>query len=189
MVDGTRRSRLVGLGSRAGVFRRSAHPALVHLPIGAWASSLVFDVASRFVHRPAYLALGSRWLIAIGLLGAVAAACAGLLDLAAIERGAGAFRTACTHMFMNVLLIFAYTGNLAWRFRSHPVGAPVGTGMLALSASCAVTLAVSCYLGGKLSYGYGARATAPVIQVGQDREPAAYPAPPRPVPRHRADRP
>lgn len=189
MALGMRRSGPVGPRSLAGVFRHPVHPALAHLPVGAWACSLVFDIASQFVRRPGYLALGSQWLIAIGLLGAVVAAGAGFVDLTAIERGAGAFRTACAHMVINALLIFAYAGSFAWRYRSHLVEAPVGAGMLALSAGCAVTLGVSCYLGGKLTYGYGTRVAAQVGAAGKDSGAAAYPVSGRPVPRHRADRP
>jgi hypothetical protein len=102
-------------------------------------------------------------------------------------------------MLINVLLICAYAGSFAWRYHSHLAGAPVGAGMLALSAGCAVTLGVSCYLGGKLTYGYGARVAAPASQAtpaspdSEDGEAAggtaAYPASARSVPRHRADRP
>src|SRR5215469_2832746 len=160
MALGMRRSGPVGPGRLAGVFRHPVHPALAHLPVGAWVCSLFFDLASQVVGRPQYLALGSEWLIAIGLLGAVVAASAGFVDLVAIERGAGAFRTARAHMLINVLLICAYAGSLAWRYHSHLAG-PVGAGMLALSAGSAVTLGVSCYLGGKLTYGYGAGVATP----------------------------
>lgn len=187
MALGMRRSGPVGSRSPAGVFRHPVHPALAHLPVGAWACSLVFDVASQFVRRPGYLALGSQWLIAIGLLGAVVAAGAGFVDLVAIERGPGAFRTACAHMVINATLIFAYAGSFAWRYRSHLVEAPVGAGTLALSAACAVTLGASCYLGGKLAHGTGV--TAPVDAARRDAGAAPDPASGRPAPRHRADSP
>lgn len=189
MTAGMRRFRPPGSGSPIKVFRHPVHPALAHLPVGAWVCSFVFDVASRVVRNPAYLVLASRWLIAIGLLGAVAAACAGFVDLAAIREETAAFRTACTHMILNVLLIFAYTANFALRYHSHPAGAPVGAGILALSAGSALTLGVSGYLGGKLTYGYGASVAASASHPGHDQRSAAYPAAERPVPRHSADRP
>ena len=140
------------------MLRHPVHPALVHLPIGAWLCSFVFDVASQFIRRPEFLALGSEWLIAVGVLGAVVAAGAGFVDLVAIDPDTAEFRTARAHMSINVLLIFAYVASFAWRYRSHPVRAPVGAGTLALSAGCMVTLAVSCYLGGKLAHRHGASA-------------------------------
>lgn len=186
MALGMRRSGPVGSGWLGEVFRHPVHPALAHLPVGAWACSLIFDVASQVVRKPGYLAIGSEWLIAIGVLSAVVAAAAGFADLAMIERGAGAFRIACAHMVINVLLIFSYAASFAWRYRGHPVGAPVSAGMLALSAGCAVTLVVSCYLGGKLTYGYGTRVAEPADPASNDEGAAASA---RPVPRHRADRP
>ena len=50
----------------AGPYGHPYHPALVSVPIGAWVASLVFDVASHFATKPAVLAAGSEWLIALG---------------------------------------------------------------------------------------------------------------------------
>src|SRR5436309_15887527 len=77
----------------AGPYGHPVHPILVTVPIGAWVASLVFDVGSRVVHTDAAaLSLGSRWLIAIGVLGAAAAALVGFLDLFAIPIGTRVFR-------------------------------------------------------------------------------------------------
>lgn len=148
------------------------HPMLVALPIGAWVTSLVFDVASRVASHPAFLAMGSEWLIGAGLAGAVLAGAVGLLDLAPIPAGTPAFRTACAHMYVNLMLIFAYAGNFAWRYRTHPHGAPVRPGMLALSAASVAALCVSGYLGGKLTYRHGVRvATEGVRERGEPSPP------------------
>lgn len=141
------------------------HPMLVALPIGAWVTSLVFDVASRVTSHAAFLALGSRWLIGAGLAGAVLAGAVGLLDLAVIPPGTPAFRTACAHMYLNLTLIFAYAGNFAWRYRIHSHGAPVRAGMIALSAVSIAVLCVSGYLGGKLTYRYGVRVAPESMQA------------------------
>src|SRR2546423_14879646 len=61
----------------AGPYGHPFHPILITVPIGAWVSSLVFDIASRIVDHPGFLAQGSVWLIAIGVVGAVARAPAG----------------------------------------------------------------------------------------------------------------
>ncbi len=85
-------------GLLAGPYGHPYHPMLVTVPIGAWVASLLFDIASHLVSRPGFLTQGSEWLIAAGVLGAMAAGIAGFLDLAAIPAGTAAFRTACTHM-------------------------------------------------------------------------------------------
>jgi hypothetical protein len=68
----------------AGPYGHPWHPILATVPIGAWVASLVFDVGSRVVTGGGFLARGSLWLIAIGVLGALAAALLGFLDLFAI---------------------------------------------------------------------------------------------------------
>ncbi|MER7475339.1 DUF2231 domain-containing protein [Micromonospora sp. NPDC000018] len=54
----------------AGPYGHPLHPALVTIPIGAWITSLVFDIASHVVRDETFLADGSRWLIAVGVLAA-----------------------------------------------------------------------------------------------------------------------
>jgi uncharacterized membrane protein len=71
----------------AGTYGHPLHPILVTVPIGAWVTSFVFDIASHFVYQPGFLSQGSQWLIGIGVLGAVATAYAGFLDLFAISTG------------------------------------------------------------------------------------------------------
>jgi uncharacterized membrane protein len=148
----------------SGPYGRPYHPALVTVPIGAWTASLIFDIASRLVSKPAFLTAGSRWLIGIGIAGAIAASLAGFLDIASITEGTKAYRTACTHMLINILLICAYAANLVWRERTPARVAFVGTGMLALSAACFALLAVSGLLGGKLTHRYGVRVAGDVTK-------------------------
>jgi len=50
----------------AGPYGHPFHPMLVTVPIGAWVAALVFDIASRFVAEPGFLAQGALWLIGRG---------------------------------------------------------------------------------------------------------------------------
>jgi uncharacterized membrane protein len=153
-------------GALAGPYGHPFHPILVTVPIGAWVSSLVFDIASRIVHRPGFLTHGSAWLIAIGVLGALAAACVGFLDLFAIPSGTPAFRTGLVHMSLNLAVTAAYAGNFAWRQSGgYPLGQGVGYGQLALSAVALAALGLSGYLGGKLAYRYGVRVAEESVQA------------------------
>jgi len=141
----------------AGPYGHPLHPLLVTVPIGAWLASLVFDVASRFADHPGFLTQGAEWLIGIGVLGALAAATVGFLDLLAIAPGTPAFRTAIWHMSLNLVITGTYAVNFAWRHGSYAHGGPVPLGMLALSAASFAALGVSGFLGGKLAYRYGVR--------------------------------
>jgi uncharacterized membrane protein len=146
----------------AGPYGHPVHPALVAVPIGAWIASLVFDVASYVVDEPRFLTEGSRWLIGLGVLGAVVAATFGLLDLFAIPAGTRAFRTALVHMSIMLTVTVGYT--VDFLVRTHPDG-PVGAGPLILSAVALAGLAVGAYLGGHLAYHYGVRVADEATQA------------------------
>ena len=63
------------------------HPFLVPLPIGAFVSSLIFDILTWT--RPGelpWLVDGAWWLIGVGLIGAGLAAVFGVIDLMQIPR-------------------------------------------------------------------------------------------------------
>lgn len=156
----------------AGPYGHPFHPILVTVPIGAWVSSLVFDIGSRLVDDPGFLAKGSVWLIAIGVVGALAAALIGTLDLLAIPTGTPAFRTGLTHMSLNLVVTAAYVAGFFWR-RAATEG-PVGIGPLVLSVVALAVLGASGYLGGKLAYHYGVRVAAESTQAAGYRSAARH---------------
>ncbi|AQA25471.1 hypothetical protein BTZ20_5318 [Rhodococcus sp. MTM3W5.2] len=149
----------------AGPYGHPFHPILVTLPIGAWVSSLVFDVSSRIVGDPGFLTKGSVWLIAIGLLGALAAATIGVLDLMAIPTGTPAFRTGVAHMSLNLAVTASYAVNLVWRHTDYGTPDAVDIGRLALSAVSLAGLATAGYLGGRLVFRDGVRVADEATQA------------------------
>jgi len=149
-----------------GPYGHPYHPALVSIPIGAWVASLIFDIASHVTTKPAFLAAGSEWLIAIRIAGAVVASVAGFIDLVSLAEGTPAYRTASVHMVLNLLLTVLYAVDFMWRHRTYGSNAPVGMGMLTLSAACIVLLTVSGFLGGKLAFRYGVRVVDEATQEG-----------------------
>jgi uncharacterized membrane protein len=149
----------------AGPYGHPFHPILVTIPIGSWIASLLFDVASLVVPSPAFLAQGSVWLIALGVVGALLAGVVGFLDLLTIPRRTSAFRTAVVHMCLNLALTAAYAVNFLWRLASYPPRGPVGLGPIALSVVSLGALAVSGYLGGKLAFEYGVRVADETTQT------------------------
>src|SRR3954452_11604989 len=88
----------------AGPYGHPFHPVLVTVPIGAWVSSLVLDIASMAKDNAA-LAEASQWLVGIGVVGALLAAVFGMLDLSIIPRGTKAYTTGVTHMSLNLLAV------------------------------------------------------------------------------------
>jgi uncharacterized membrane protein len=166
MTDELRQAKQPVSAALAGPYGHPFHPMLVTVPIGAWTTSLVFDIASHVARNSAFLARGSAWLIAIGVIGAVIAGMIGFLDLAAIPAGTPAFRTGLLHMSLMLLVTFAYVGSFVWRQSGHgppgpgPGPGPVPAGPLALSV-----LSVGGFLGGKLVFRYGVRVAQETTQV------------------------
>src|SRR3954468_19377831 len=163
----------------AGPYGHPFHPILVTVPIGAWVCSLVFDIAARLVGQPQPLETGARWLIAIGVLGALAAAAVGFLDFFTIAAGTAAHRVAVTHMLLNLAITAAFAGDFVWRLRQT---SPTALGPLALSLVSLAALGVSGALGGKLAYRYGVRVAAESVQATGFRT-QTQPTPGRPQPR------
>ncbi|MGH3623979.1 MAG: DUF2231 domain-containing protein [Sciscionella sp.] len=165
MSEGLRQAKQPVSAALAGPYGHPFHPILVPVPIGAWVASLVFDIASHLVSDPRTLAQGSVWLIAIGVLGALAAATVGFLDLFAIPTATRAFRTALVHMTLNLTVIVAYGVNFAWRYGDYarPVAVPVG--QLLLSVLSLIALGVAGYLGGRLAYRFGVRVAEEATQA------------------------
>ncbi|MGV9668311.1 DUF2231 domain-containing protein [Nocardia niigatensis] len=148
----------------AGPYGHPFHPILVTVPIGAWVASLIFDLGSHVVGDPAFLARGALWLIAIGVLGALAAATVGFLDFLAIPAGTPAFRIGLVHLSLNLAVTVAFALNFVWR-RAVGTHDAVPWGPLALTLVALAALSVSGYLGGKLTYRYGVRVADETTQA------------------------
>ncbi len=139
----------------AGPYGHPFHPILVTVPIGAWVSSLVFDIASRVSDDGEAFARGSLWLVVIGVVGALAAAVFGLMDLSTIAPRTKAFRTGVTHLVLNSVVVVLYAVNAGLRLGADD--GPVDNGPLVLSIAALAVLGTSGWLGGQLAYHYGVR--------------------------------
>ncbi len=143
--------------SLAGTYGHPLHPVLVTVPIGAWVASFVFDLASHTTDEAGTLADGSTWLIGMGVLGSLAAAMIGLLDLAAVPTGTRAFRTGMLHAALNTTAVISYAGSFLIRQGRYGDGEPVPIPLIALSALALAIVAAAGFLGGKLAFTYGVR--------------------------------
>lgn len=136
------------------------HPLLVPLPIGAFISSLIFDILTRTrADGLPYLVDGAFWLIGIGLIGALLAAVAGALDLLTIPRRTPAFAIARTHLTLNAVTAVLFAAGYAWRAGDHVALDKTRWGQLALSATAVALLIAAIWLGSTLTYRHGMRVT------------------------------
>ncbi|WP_326809024.1 MULTISPECIES: Rieske (2Fe-2S) protein [unclassified Streptomyces] len=113
------------------------HPALVQLPMGAWLSAAVLDLAPG--HQR-----GARTLVGVGLAGAVPAALAGWVDWA--EQHEQQLRSGLVHAASNVLAVGLYAGSWTARGRGR-TGWGRALGFAGLSAAGCGAL-----LGGHLAF-------------------------------------
>ncbi len=134
------------------------HALLAPLPVGAFLSSLIFDILTwtRADGLP-YLVDGAFWLIGTGLISGLLAAIAGVVDLGSIARHAPAFRTAVIHLVFNLTAAILFGIGYAWRAGAHVELDKTRPGQLALSAVAAVVLIAALFSGVKLTYRHGVR--------------------------------
>jgi len=131
--------------------RHPLHPALVHFPIACWSIATGADIAGLW--WPAAITLAAAVLI-IGLVSALAAMTAGLVELRRIGGQHPASRDVDRHMIWAMSAWGLYAMSLFARLHGARLVPP---GMLAMSLSAAgfVCLAIAGWLGGRLVYHHG----------------------------------
>lgn len=157
----------------AGPYGRPFHPLLVTVPIGAFAATLAFDVASVLVEGRAF-GRAATWLSAIGIVTGLLAAGFGFVDYRRLTTGTRAHATAVRHMVLMDVMLLCFTVGFFIR-RADPDQYLNGTppAALVLSVIGSVVLVVGAWIGGRLSYSHGVRVAdeqdqleAHVIHVG-----------------------
>ena len=128
--------------------RHPVHPVLVHFPVACWSLGSLFDIASiYFVDETARLATS---LISIGLVLAVPAMIAGLLDLRNIKKDSPAQDIVMTHISYVLVTWLLYAAALYTRLQ--PIENEYIT--IVLSSAGLVCLGVAGWYGGRLVYQY-----------------------------------
>ena len=131
----------------ANIAGHPIHPMLVTIPIGLWIFSLVVDLVALRSDSPQTWALVAFYAMVGGIVGALAAALPGLIDLLSLEDPA-IKKTALVHMSINLTVVALYALN-AWM---RSTAAVPGDITLALSVLAIAMLLVSGWLGGKMVY-------------------------------------
>ena len=122
------------------------HPVLTDVPLGAWSSTLLLDVAW-FNNEDAGVAQGADISLTLGILGAAGAAVTGFTDWSDLE-GTDR-RVGIMHGLLNSGVLVANIGSLILRLTGkRRAGVYLSTAGYALSL-------FSAYLGGELAYAKG----------------------------------
>jgi uncharacterized membrane protein len=134
------------------------HPILATLPVGAFVSSLIFDILTHTKAKGLpWLVDGAYWLIGVGLVGALLAAATGLLDFRGVPRDSPARVLAVRHLTLNAMVFALFVTAYAWRATDHLEHDKTPVGQLVLSAIAVMLLLISVWFGNALVYQHGRR--------------------------------
>jgi nitrite reductase/ring-hydroxylating ferredoxin subunit/uncharacterized membrane protein len=92
------------------------HPVLKDIPVGAWTFTVIFDLAGLLFNVPSF-GIAASVTTAVGILGALGAAVAGLMDWMDVdppEKQVGA-----VHAILNVTATLIFTASLVMRWQSQ----------------------------------------------------------------------
>jgi len=143
-------------GLAAGRYGQPLHPLLVTIPIGAWVISFAFDLAAHTANEEFVYSRAAFWLIGVGIVGAIAAAVPGIIDLLNLARGTPAFRTGIKHLVLSDIALVAFAISFVVRRGDDSLQAASAPVML-LSVVALAALAASAWTGVRLTYRYGVR--------------------------------
>ncbi|HEX8989179.1 MAG TPA: DUF2231 domain-containing protein [Rhodocyclaceae bacterium] len=131
----------------ASIAKHPIHPMLIVFPIGLWIFSLICDFAALATagsDAEAVWAVVAFYTMAGGVIGALAAAVPGLIDLLSLS-DPDVKKIAVTHMSLNLAIVVLYLVNLWLRLGGMESRLPIG-----LSVLTVLMLAVSGWLGGEM---------------------------------------
>jgi uncharacterized membrane protein len=165
--------------SKAAIGNHPVHPALVPIPIGAFALTLVGDVAfaitrTPFWYRFAHVCMG------IGIVTALLAAIFGLIDYLGVKMDVKGRQIATIHLAINVTSVLLYLLNWFLRRNDAALDTDRWPLVFALELVTFLALGVSGWLGGTLSYEHrvGVIERADVDEtIPEHRGPTPRPAP------------
>jgi uncharacterized membrane protein len=136
----------------ASIARHPVHPMLVPFPIGLWVFSFICDLIFAYGSgAPIWKTLALYTMIG-GLIGALAAAIPGLIDLLSLP--AEPRKTAIMHMSINLTVVVLFAINAWLRYSGGDAGAASSTPVW-LSLIAIGLLLISGWLGGKMVYESG----------------------------------
>ena len=137
--------------SRAAVAGHPIHPILIHFPVAGLLLVAGSDVMY-IVGGDPFWARVSLWLLAVGVLGGLVAAMAGIIDLVSVP-AVRRLVTGWCHAIIAVLLLSVASFN--WLIRVDDIEANLQPWGIYLSGMGAVLTMLAGYFGGNLVYEHG----------------------------------
>ena len=137
--------------SKAKALGHPIHQMLIPFPFGLLATAVIFDIIYLIWNNPT-MATVSYWMIAAGIVGALAAAPFGLIDWLAIPKNTRAKSVGLLHGLGNVVVLILFLASCYLRYSASNAIVPYQPTTLALVCSFAGFLLAggAGWLGGEL---------------------------------------
>ena len=142
------------MASKASIGGHPVHPMLIPFPLALWITSFAADVVFYFIRNPTLVYI-SKFLLAAGLIGGVAAAVPGIIDWLVIKNKE-VKKIADWHARLNIIALIIFAASLFLRMRigarwvSYSLKIP-----FLISLVGVILIFVSGWLGGDLAYKHG----------------------------------
>lgn len=131
------------------------HPALVHFPIACWVLAFPCDLLARLQTDP-HWAQRAYELIAAGVVLALPAMAAGLVEFGKLTDRPAATNTAYRHLALVSTAWLFYLASWALRFNASDTGTAIPRwGAVGLSGIGLITLTLGAWYGARLVYQHG----------------------------------
>jgi uncharacterized membrane protein len=140
--------------SKASFAGHPIHPILIPFPLALWTTSFIVDVLFYLLRHPTLLVI-SKFMLAAGCIGAIAAAIPGIVDWLAIKDGE-VKKAANWHARLNIIALVVFAISFVLRLGSYSqiVGRKLTIPFL-LSLVGMILISISGWLGGELVFRYG----------------------------------
>lgn len=131
------------------------HPAVVHIPVGAWFMAAILDAVSYHRDMIPAVPLLSLYCVATGLVFVLIAVPTGIAEWSPIKKEKPAWKIGLYHLSLNMLATLVWAVNLGLRWKPADSDQPVTTAVLVTSITGAVLVVVSGYLGALMVFDQG----------------------------------
>ncbi len=158
---------------KAAIGTHPIHPALVPIPIGAFALTFIGDLVHWFTQEPFWYRFSSICM-GVGILTALVAAAFGLLDYFGVKMSRAGRRIATMHMVLNLGGVTLYVANFLMRRDDAALFTARWPFVFGMQVATFVALCASGWLGGKLAFehkvGVVERADPEATVIGMDEK-------------------
>lgn len=131
------------------------HPALVHVPVGAWLAACLLDVINHFGPQSSAWARLAFYFVIAGLAMALLAVPTGIADWSGIKREKPAWKIGLYHMVVNAIAALVWCGNVGLRLRPLDSSEPITRPVLLTTVVGTLLIFVSGYLGKLMVFDHG----------------------------------